>query len=261
MVFRIPGKMIEGKISVKHYLNDKVAKRNGQLPLYVLVRFQNKDSRFKSRWKFFDYSNIAPLSPLHVVPAYKEQADYFSEKDVAEKHIQTLCGRESNAIIQVGDYFKRLDINFIEHEPSVLFDHSIVPIKELLSDIYTKEFMKKLGVFMENGKYFSLWYFLTETIESNIDFGTIIRALYEVSSKEANRDFLNEWIDIEDQRNLIAKNIRVIDWLASESVRNSSFDELDPAFAKKFKTDIGKALVTHFSEIRLPKGFKLKFLT
>jgi|GEM_PF-5225127 len=123
--------MIEGKISVENFLNPKIKERaSGELPLYTRVRFNKRQTEFKSFSFLFDE---------------KDEFDKnFSPSSLAKakKKVKNPFDREVIVLTEIVDLYRKRDVNVLDINPKLIFQKSLMPVHDIVS-VYAKFKMKE----------------------------------------------------------------------------------------------------------------------
>ncbi len=250
--------MIEGKISLKYYLNKHVKPLNGKYPLYLLIRFQNKQAKIKSRFILFDNDNpYAPHDPFSVgVLNYKDASNYVTEKGMQGYKI--LMKNESDTIYRVFDFFRILDLNIIENQPSSIIDYSIVPIHKIVNNI----FINKLSDLLRDQKLKSSPIIFGRGLDGEpTSFDVAIESLSEVGSKKIQIEIVDKLNSERKAIRLLNKSMRTIDWIANESMKLKYLQliesETSAIFREELDNMVNNRVLIHYSELSdiFPKMF------
>jgi hypothetical protein len=243
---------LEGKISITHYLNKKLAPDNGRYPLYIRIKFQNKDARIKSRVTYFEKDN--PLDPLSVVKLYSEQQVYYSESEFIKR--KELINQEAEFILMVMDAFRNMNINILEDQPSLIIDKTLSSFRNLMDT----EFRQRLkGLIKENG-FNEL---LTMVNKYNPSFSLTFKTIQEIGTDQAIKKLIspmkNHYLLIQELGKLrVGALLSQAGWdIFLHSFLNQTFDK---QFALEMETLINKKVAELFAPIKIKDFLKQKTL-
>lgn len=251
---------LEGKISVKHFLNKKLQPVNGKFPLYVLIRFKNREAKIKSRLN--DLFGIeSDFELINNTITTRRNFGYFNENDLAK--YRSLVHTEATMIIALGELMKKDNVNIIESEPSRVIDITFKTVGSIITSQYKNLLTEKL---------ISLKYLHSASVysKSENDFSYLIKSLAEIGNSSVEKFILKEF-DRETKvfSSLIKyahlstskKSVLLIDWLTNDVLRMNILRDIEKAcgeaFANDFLDTLQKEVNYHLQPLRLtlPKNF------
>lgn len=234
---------LEGKFSVKHFLNLNLVSRKGKYPLYLTIGFQNKNAKLRSRLRYFDMPGFN--GPLDVVSNYASESEYFSKKELGS--IEGLIKRETEAMALVGDYFKSINVNVIDHEPSRVYDISISSLKNLVSGVFWRNLVETLVIL----NYKSLAEYLA-TYSTGTNFTLLIKVLKEVGNNDLVDDVIPAFENQFKVMTILGRGHRIIEWLAKDDLRHQILQRIEDECGASFSQNISHLIHHSIQELVSP---------